>query len=194
MTQFPASPSFGPSLQQLNRATLIAAGTAAVLLVVAVLPAEYGRDPTGIGGLLGLTAIGDSKRAATKPAFTPPVTVVTADESAATQSLEQSKKVSIDLAPDEGREIKALMNKGDKITYFWQTNGADVRYELHGERIGAADGEYTSYKKGESTGEHGDFVAPFDGTHGWYWRNRSGKPVKITVNASGTFQTLEAKP
>jgi hypothetical protein len=38
-----------PSLRQLNRATLIALGAAAVILVTTVLPAEYGVDPTGVG-------------------------------------------------------------------------------------------------------------------------------------------------
>ncbi len=39
---------------------LLAAG---LLLVVAVLPAEYGVDPTGIGRALGLTAMNDVKKA-----------------------------------------------------------------------------------------------------------------------------------
>ncbi|EPE62021.1 putative transmembrane anchor protein [Exiguobacterium sp. S17] len=86
------------------------------------------------------------------------------------------------------------MRKGDSIRYFWQTDGAEIRYELHGERIGAAEGEYSSYQKGSATGEHGNFTAPFDGTHGWYWKNRSDQPIAITVNASGAFESLEAKP
>ena len=51
-----------PTAKQLNRATLIAAGVAAALLVTTVLPAEYGYDPTGIGRLLGLTPMGEMKR------------------------------------------------------------------------------------------------------------------------------------
>lgn len=41
--------------------TLIAAAVAAVLLVTVVLPAEYGIDPTRIGGVLGLTEMGEIK-------------------------------------------------------------------------------------------------------------------------------------
>src|SRR5687767_12331290 len=51
-----------PSKQQLNRATLIAAGVAALLLFTTVLPAEYGYDPTGVGRLFGLTPMGEMKR------------------------------------------------------------------------------------------------------------------------------------
>ena len=42
------------------RALLIAAVAALVLLFTIVLPAERGYDPTGIGGLLGLTAMNSS--------------------------------------------------------------------------------------------------------------------------------------
>src|SRR5688572_17099524 len=50
-----------PSSRSLLRSTLIALATAAVLLVTAVLPAEYGVDPTGIGRVLGLTQMGEIK-------------------------------------------------------------------------------------------------------------------------------------
>lgn len=45
----------------LIRSTLIAAGAAGAILILAYLPAEYGIDPTGVGGLLGLTEMGDIK-------------------------------------------------------------------------------------------------------------------------------------
>lgn len=50
-----------PSSKQLLRSTVIAAVTAAALLVTTVLPAEYGIDPTGIGRVLGLTEMGQIK-------------------------------------------------------------------------------------------------------------------------------------
>jgi len=190
-----------PTLHQLNRATLIAAGAAAVILLIAVLPAEYGRDPTGIGRLLGLTPMGEMKRAAhlaeAAPATFVPATAPTvpvAAPSSAARTGHGQKEVALTLAPDQGREVKALMKAGDEFSYSWRTDGPAIRYELHGERIGAGDGDYTSYEKGTSATEAGQFKAPFDGTHGWYWRNRSGKPVTITVTASGTFESLAAKP
>jgi hypothetical protein len=50
-----------PSSAQLLRSTLIAATTAAALLVTTILPAEYGIDPTGVGRVLGLTKRGEIK-------------------------------------------------------------------------------------------------------------------------------------
>lgn len=46
----------------LIRSTLLAAGAAAAVLVLFWLPAEYGIDPTGLGGLTGLTEMGEIKQ------------------------------------------------------------------------------------------------------------------------------------
>ena len=51
-----------PSSRQLARSTLVAAISAAVILVVVVMPAEYGIDPTGIGRVLRLTEMGRIKK------------------------------------------------------------------------------------------------------------------------------------
>ena len=183
-----------PNRRALNRATLIAAAVAAILLVTVVLPAEYGVDKTGVGSLLNLTEMGKLKRAAaedsatsTRAAALPPLNYLPG----------QSGVLSVALAPGEGREIKASMQKGGLMQYEWATNNLPVHYELHGEPRGAGKGVYTSYKIGVSKGEKGDFTAPFEGTQGWYWRNDTPFPVTVTVKASGTwaqFQVVPAKP
>lgn len=50
-----------PTSRQLIRSTLIAAVVAGALLTTAVMPAEYGIDPTGIGNALGLKRMGEIK-------------------------------------------------------------------------------------------------------------------------------------
>ncbi|MDQ8150624.1 MAG: transmembrane anchor protein, partial [Gemmatimonadota bacterium] len=42
-----------PSSKKLLKSTILAAATAAVLLVTVVMPAEYGIDPTGLGKIIG---------------------------------------------------------------------------------------------------------------------------------------------
>jgi hypothetical protein len=179
-----------PSHSQLNRATAIAAAVAGALLVTVVLPAEYGIDPTGSGRLLGLTEMGQMKRAAaesaaaTAPTELPPLNYLD----------NQSAEEIVFLAPGEGREVKAAMQKGGKMQFEWSTNGLPVHFELHGEPRGAAKGVYTSYKIAVSKGEQGDFTAPFEGTQGWYWRNDAPLPVKITVKASGSWADFGIVP
>ncbi|MFZ5703827.1 MAG: hypothetical protein ACOY5R_01015 [Pseudomonadota bacterium] len=196
MTKFNTpAPGELPTTQQLNRATLVAAGVAAILLVTTVLPAEYGVDPTGLGGALGLTPMGKMKQedeAASHAAPAPAASAPASAESAAIPG--QPAKVSLTLQPNEGREVKATMKAGDEFRYAWKTDEHPVRYELHGEPAGAAGDEYTSYEKGASAGESGTFRAPFDGTHGWYWKNRNGVPVTITVTATGTFTKFALVP
>lgn len=51
-----------PSPAMLRRATMAALLVAALVIVVAVLPAEYGIDPTGLGKRLGLTQMGQLKQ------------------------------------------------------------------------------------------------------------------------------------
>ena len=36
----------------------------------------------------------------------------------------------------------------------------------------------------------GDFTAPFDGTHGWYFRNKGDTPVTVTVKTVGFYKDL----
>jgi hypothetical protein len=197
------TPNIGelPTSKQLNRATLIAAAVAALVLTTAVLPAEYGIDPTGAGRVLGLTKMGEAKRQAASAEQT--VAAAPAEgsgeilldaEPAATNAVAGASagarmgEATLTLQPDEGSEVKATMKAGDEITYEWATGGPKISFELHGEEIGAGDGDYTSYEKGTSAGESGKFRAPFDGTHGWYWENRSDEPITITVKATGAFE------
>jgi len=181
-----------PSRRRLNRATGVAAGVAALVLFTAVLPAEYGYDPTGVGSVLGLTPMGEMKRDAEAAESGKAAAVsadLTLDDAPATEvsSGSQNGEVTLTLAPDEGTEVKATMEAGGELRYEWRTGGPKVNFELHGEEIGAKASDYTSYEKGTSAGENGTFRAPFAGTHGWFWRNRTGSPVTISVKATGTF-------
>ena len=187
-----------PTTAQLNRATGLAALIAGVILVTTVLPAEYGIDPTGVGQALGLKEMGDMKEAehlAEKAQATTTTMNAPAATAAATASSEGVKtgKVTLTLQPGEGQEVKATMVAGEEFDFTWSTDGGQLNYDQHGEMAGAASDEYTSYDKGTKASATGKFRAPFDGTHGWYWRNRTDGPVTITVTANGQFEKFELK-
>lgn len=63
-----------PTSARLVRATVLAVLSAMVLLVVAVLPAEYGLDPTGMGKRLGLLQLSQAAPPAAVPPAAAPVT------------------------------------------------------------------------------------------------------------------------
>lgn len=182
-----------PSARQLIKATLIAIGVALVILVVAVLPAEYGIDPTGIGGAMGLTALNGSE----------PEPDITPKDAAAAGSAQGPAVARVDgtfsidertiiLPAYEGVELKADMNSGQAFVFSWATEGArDVFVDMHGEPRGAAANEFTSYwkEKQQSSGQ-GTFTAQFDGTHGWYWQNTGEDDVTIKVQVSGVYNKI----
>lgn len=179
-----------PNKKILNRATFIALAVAAVLLFTVILPAEYGVDKTGMGRLLGLTEMGQMKRAAAEEASSAPAL----DMPPLDYTAGQSTELQVPLAPGEGREVKASMRAGGKMRYQWTTNNLPVHYELHGEPRGAAKGVYSSYKIAVSKGEAGDFIAPMEGTQGWYWRNDTPMPVIVTIKATGEWADFSVVP
>jgi len=148
----------GPSMKKIAVATAIAFVVAVVILVVAVLPAEYGIDPLGTGKALGLTelakASGSSAAAALQaPAATSsptdavtqqvlinPVLVPSPTGDAPTMKdtfIAQGRSYKFDsreitLRPGEGMEIKYHMDKGAGLIYSW-TADPPVFYEFHGD-------------------------------------------------------------
>ncbi|MBC8016955.1 MAG: hypothetical protein H7X83_00350 [Verrucomicrobia bacterium] len=183
-----------PTVPQLLKATGIALLAAAAILITTVLPSEFGIDPTGIGKAMGLTALSATNAEAAKlpdtvaapaPVMQPPLGTVAKSELPL-----RSDELSLTLQPGEGGEIKSTMRKGEQFVFNWIVEGGAVNVDMHGEKFNAGE-EFTSYWKGKQLAkDQGSFVAPFDGTHGWYWRNRGDKPVTVKVKVSGFYEKL----
>jgi hypothetical protein len=182
-----------PSPATLAKATGGAAIAAVAILTLFVLPAEYGIDPTGVGGALGLTGMVAAKPDAPQAAATPVATaqaLPTGASIARTGTLRQDS-MTITLEPHSGQEVKAHMQAGDSFVFGWSTTGGPVKVDMHGEKPDAAEGEFTSYwEEREQTSAQGNFTAPFAGTHGWYWRNKGDTPVTVTVKTTGFYKDL----
>jgi hypothetical protein len=191
--------------RKLVASTAIAALSASVILTTVVLPAEYGIDPTGIGGRLGILGMSTAASTDVDEEEPPIVTEATAPTeilpvatgiSALNAVWKQAApyrndQLSVTLAPDEGAEIKAAMHTGERFVFTWVAEGGVVNFDMHGDMTGAQNGEFTSYWKGRAAKDgHGAFTAPFDGIHGWYWRNRGTQPVTVTVKTSGFYEKL----
>lgn len=104
----------------------------------------------------------------------------------------QKHEVNLTLKPNEGTEVKLEMKKGAKATFHWTANGGRLNYDTHGDPYNAPKGFYHGYGKGKSTPEQqGVLEAAFDGKHGWFWRNRTGETVKLTLKTEGEYITIE---
>lgn len=195
-----------PTPRQLAKATAIAAAVAGVLLVTTVLPAEYGIDPTGIGGILGLKAMGEAKQKSDYPAGArfaflsrPDLPSILSDGRYVTSGAvpvqadveERTDEVSVTLKTGETAEVKAFMKAGASFRYVWSTDGGRLNFDFHGEPPNAPSNVFTSYAKGARDRAEGAFTAKFDGTHGWFWRNRTSQTITVTVKTTGRYEKLE---
>jgi hypothetical protein len=178
-----------PTLPQLGKATAVALAVAGAILVGAVLPAEYGIDPSGVGSALGLTRMNAAARPAAEVA--PAATTGAAPTVARTAHAFRSDEMRITLQPGEGAEVKAEIRKGEQLVFSWASEGGPVKSDMHGEPLHAKPNEFTTYwKVAQQSDGRGSFVAPFDGIHGWFWRNKGSTPVTIRVQVSGFHERL----
>lgn len=208
-----------PTSAQLVKSTVISVVAAAALLVTVVMPSEYGIDPTGLGSAMGLTEMGEIKtqladeaerdrqldqsqptsldQGAGSATGTAPVEGSSLLDriirefgvsSAHAQEATRQDEMSITLQPGEGAEIKLVMIKGAKANYAWTANGSKVNFDTHGD----GGGESISYEKGRGVAEDwGVLEAAFDGNHGWFWRNRTGDPVTVTLKTDGAYSDIK---
>ncbi len=100
----------------------------------------------------------------------------------------RSDEMTITLKPGQGAEIKLEMRKGAKANFSWSSEDGPVNYDTHGDPYNAPKGFYHGYGKGSQVnGDQGVLEAAFDGTHGWFWRNRGSKPVTVTLRTNGDY-------
>ena len=202
-----------PSTRKLVRSTVIALLTAVGLLVTVVMPSEYAVDPTGVGRALGLTQMGELKiilaqealadvappqAPAPAPAPAPqvaqvqPIAKPVAQPAPTPTSALKTNQMSVTLKPGEGTEIKLEVLKGKSVSYEWTAVGGPVNFDTHGEPYNGEKGYFHSYSKGKQVkSDKGEFTAIFDGTHGWFWRNRSNNDVTIALKTTGDYLSVK---
>jgi hypothetical protein len=178
------------------------------LLVVAVLPAEYGIDPTGMGKKLGLTALSGSAPAEFQGElafnvgeYDPTADVI--DQSVQglihlEESPFHSETIDIQIEDIGEVEHKFIMPADTSLVYSWEvldTNGTPstgdgVYYDFHGHPPTVDAGKYPegfemAYAKGEGLSQSGSFTAPFSGYHGFYFMNIEENPIIVRLTVSG---------
>ncbi len=196
-----------PSIGRLVKATGMALVIAIVLLVFVVLPAEYNLDPTGFGKAIGLTRLSAPPGPPGNAATVTPAPG-TGDDSGDDSSEAgeggdaddgREDTVVIEVGPNRGLEYKFSLKAGQKMKYEWnieqndEASGATeqtIYYDFHGEPEGDTTGFFESYSISTATGQSGTFTAPFDGVHGWYWKNSTLSLIKITLVTSGEYEIL----
>jgi hypothetical protein len=177
-----------------------AAAVGAVLLVAAVLPAEYGVDPIGLGRLTGTANL-----------YAPDEVKVPATfgkgRAAAQRSIEDALPFRTDIvriplaaagnAQNKDKiEYKVRMPKGSALVYSWTVEGLPAQWrdnfmtQMHGHTLGdEATMTVVDYRLQLKDHDAGTLTAAIDGIHGWYIENRANVPVTMVVRLAG-FYTL----
>ncbi len=190
-----------PTTRQLLKSTAIAAASAVAILVTVVLPAEYGIDPTRVGGVLGLTEMGEIKQQLAeekrldemsmvddRPSIWSDLGDLFVSSATAQDATEWRDETTFMLAPGESAEWKMEMTEGQVAQYRMTVEGGRVNFDLHGH----GGGNSVTYEKGRgSSGEEGEITAAFDGDHGWFWRNRDSSIVTVKVQVRGDYQVFK---
>ncbi len=192
------------------KATLISLLVGAVILVIAVLPAEYGIDPTGAGNLLGFSKLyiphdhSESEEslvhissnplikledAGSKPEVPLPLEANNPAPDTPLSAREDAIKVVVPAG--KGIEFKAHLLKHGKMKYEWTTaNNEIIYFDFHGEvkqEKKVDDVFYESYTISYSNNVVGTFLAPFEGIHGWYFKNTSDADIEVNVRLKGEY-------
>ena len=194
--------------KEIIKAVLFALVLGIVILVSAVLPAEYGIDPIGTGKLFGFsklyvpedapdglaTTTGKTfplikmEKAGSGPEVKRPVE---ADNPIPEkQYAEREDTVEVIVPAGKGIEYKTYMLKGGKMKYEWKTNDGTVYLDFHGEVKQAKavnDVYFESYTLAYSNNMVGTFYAPFEGKHGWFFRNNENKDITVTLKLKGQY-------
>ena len=170
-----------PSRARLLATLAVALAVAGVLLVVAVLPAEYGIDPTGVGALLGLERLGSPGGAPPPPPMADSEGGRVLDQPIRRETLE------VPIAAREEVEVKIGMVEGASALFRWTSTGS-LYSDFHAHPYNDLDGAEVRYLESESvSSQSGAITAPYSGFHGWYWRNDGDQPVTLMLETTGFF-------
>lgn len=168
----------------LIKATLAAATLAVVTLAAVILPAEYNIDPTGIGGALGLTELNTEAVAAENPE---PV------EREEQEFAYRTDSVTIEVPAGHGLEYKLHLAKHGHMEYEWAADNGQLYFDFHGEPTGDTSGYFESFAIATAGKMRGSLTTPFDGSHGWYWKNNGEEAVTITLKTKGFYDVIGLK-
>lgn len=197
--------------KQIVKATVFALVLGSVLFVTAVLPAEYGIDPLGTGKSLGFSRLyqPESPIAVStvetdgKQSYSPlkleelgsgpnvPIPKEVNNPAPAKQFQQRQDSVTIRVPAGKGLEYKINVLKYGQVKYEWVTDKGVLYFDFHGEPAQVNPGKdeyYDSYTAAYSNNIIGTFLAPFEGRHGWYFKNKTDSEIVVSLRIRGEYR------
>jgi len=101
--------------------------------------------------------------------------------------------ITVTLPGKADTEYKIAVQADAVMEYSWTTDKGKLFFDFHGEPINGEAGYFESYKKDTLESDQGSFTAPFEGTHGWYWKNSNPHTVVITLKLKGNYKLIDKR-
>ena len=198
--------------RQILKSLLIALIIGAVVLVTAVLPAEYGMDPLGTGKLFGFSKLyqGNNQKENNETSNSLNFKKIKMEKLGSPQSTakpseannpppevqypEREDTIEVIVPSEKGVEYKFKSLKYGSTKYEWSTDKGIVYIDFHGEVKQDNPPKnvfYESYTLAYSNNMAGTLTAPFEGKHGWYFRNETNEPIFVTIRLNGQYKLFE---
>jgi hypothetical protein len=113
------------------------------------------------------------------------------------QATHRTDTVDIPVRANGGEiEYMVKMRQGESIVYSWRAveiaapDRLTSEFHGHTDRAPGTTGTLVFYRKATGGTENGSLVAPFDGTHGWYLKNDTDRPVVVRLTLSGFYEVI----
>lgn len=206
-----------PSLAKgkIIKAMLLALILALIILVTAVLPAEYGIDPLGTGKLLGFSqlyhpheetkanGLGETTRQQSHPilkmedAGSGPDVAKPAEADGPVpekQLTEREDSIRVIVPAGKGIEYKIYMLKYGELKYEWKADKGNVFFDFHGDvklKKPGKNNYFKSYTVAYADNMIGTLLAPFEGNHGWYFQNKGKTDITVHIRLKGEYALLK---
>ena len=104
------------------------------------------------------------------------------------ETTQRSDFLTVTIPPNKGLEYKFYIKKGDKLSYKWQADNGELFFDFHGDYATSKD--FESYSKGTKSTDSGEIDITFDGSHGWYWKNKTNKEIIVVLEVKGKYKIL----
>ena len=177
-------------------ATLAAAAVAALIVLGAILPAEFHKDPIGLGKLTGLSRLWAPDDKKVDPSAAGVARAREYDIAFRTDTVEIPLGGFLDGADKSELEYKVRMKKDATLTYSWEVTGLssprDFQFDQHGHTTPKAGEGMTvaTYRQGFGLKQQGALTAPFDGIQGWLFSNQADGRAVVHLKLAGFYELI----
>ncbi len=201
---------------QIVKSVIVALLIGVIVLVTAVLPAEYNIDPLGIGRLLGFSKLYvpddgsqpiknnsqdillNFKKLKLEKLGSPasvPKPIEANNPAPMDQYIVRYDTIVVSIPAEKGIEYKFKALKYGSVKYEWATTNSKIVYiDFHGEvkqENPPKNVFYESYTLAYANNMAGTFTAPFEGKHGWYFRNDTKEEIVVKIRLKGEYKLFD---